>query len=150
MPAKWPEGVGGVQFSLLRVDDHDLTFLAVRAGGAEQEHRLGVYDRHVEGSYGSLTVLERDVTAVNCRRDGLLKRLARRVRRTLCHCVVPIGELELDHIADGGGNDVGQERVLRPPNNHRYNSVAGDLSCLLVSGISRGGLGIQVGKIPYF
>jgi hypothetical protein len=99
----------------LRVDDHDLSFLAVRASCTVQEHRVSAGDGHVECSDICLAILKGDVSAVHTGVHGR----ARLVRCRLGHSVVSVAELELDNITDCGHNGVGYEGVLWSANDYR-------------------------------
>ena len=92
-----------------RVDNHDLPLLAMRAGRAEHEDGVGARDHHAEGAHVGLAVLERDVPAV----DAAVQRRAGGFQRALGGGVVAVAELELHDVADGRGDGVGVEGVLR-------------------------------------
>jgi hypothetical protein len=92
----------------LRIHNHDLALLAMRARCAVQEHGLGRRNHDVEGAHVGLAVLERNVPAV----DAALHRLAGRVGRRLRHRVVAVAELELHNVADGRDEGVGHEGIL--------------------------------------
>ena len=49
----------------LRVDDHDLTFLAVRSGCTVQEHGIGVGNDEVECANLLRTILEWNVSGMD-------------------------------------------------------------------------------------
>lgn len=99
----------------LRVDDHDLSFLAVRAGCAVQEHRVSTSDGHVERSDICLAILEGDVSAVH---TGVHRR-ACLVRCRLGYSVISVAELELDNVTDCGHEGVRYKGVLGSTNDYR-------------------------------
>lgn len=83
-----------------------------------QKHGLQAIDWHVERADDSLPVLEGDVPAVYGGRIRRLQRLAGRGLGALRHSMVPVAELELDHVADGGRDEVRDEGVLRTADDH--------------------------------
>lgn len=99
----------------LRVDDHDLSFLAVRASCAVQEHRVSAGDGHVERSDLCLAILEGDVSAVHTGVHGR----ARLVRCRLGDSVVSVAELELDNVTDCGHDGVRYKGILGSANDYR-------------------------------
>lgn len=99
----------------LRVDDHDLSFLTVRAGRAVQEHRVSAGNGHVERSDICLAVLERDVSAVHAGVHGR----ACLVRCRLGHGVVSVAKLELNNVTNCGHDGVGHEGILGSTNDYR-------------------------------
>jgi hypothetical protein len=92
-----------------RIHNHDLALLAMRARRTVKEHGLRARDGHIEGADVSLAVLEWNVAAV----DAAVHGFAGCVNGGLRDSVVAIGELELDYVADGGNNGVGDKGVLR-------------------------------------
>jgi hypothetical protein len=86
--------------SNVRVDNHDLSELAVRSSCAVEEHGLGRGHGHVEGADISLAVLEGDASAV----DTTIHGLACCVGGALSYGVVAVAELELDDVADCRGD----------------------------------------------
>lgn len=95
-----------------RVDDHDLSFLAMRTRRAVQEHRVSACHRHVEGADLGLPVLEGDVAAVHAGVHGRACLVYGRLRDG----VVAVAELELHNVAYCGDDGVWHESVLGPAN----------------------------------
>lgn len=120
----------------VRVDDHDLSELAVGPSCAVKEHGLGRGHGHVEGADISLSVHEGDASAV----DTTLHGLACCVGGTLRDSVVAVAELELDNVADRSGDGVGDENVLDATDDNRDDLSSAtnmpDSGCI---GISLGG-----------
>lgn len=54
----------------IRVDDHDLSELAMRSSRAVQEHGIFADNWHIKGSNFSLAIDEGDVAAVNATLHG--------------------------------------------------------------------------------
>jgi len=94
----------------LRVNDHDLSVLTVRARRTVQEHWVSARNGHVEGADISLPVLKGDVAAVH---TGLHGR-ACLIHGRLGDGVVSVAELELHDVAHRGDYRVGDECVLGP------------------------------------
>lgn len=86
----------------------------MRPRSAIKVHRLLARNRHIERAHRPLTRNEGDVPAVHSARHRLLQRLARHAGRALRDRVVARAELELDDVADAGGDEVGDEGVLGP------------------------------------
>jgi hypothetical protein len=96
----------------IRIDDHDLSLLAVGSSCAVKEHGLGRGYGHVEGADISLSVLEGNASAV----DTAVHGLACCIGGALRDGVVAVAELELDDVADRGGDRVRDEYVLHATN----------------------------------
>lgn len=108
----------------LRVDDQHLALLTVRPRGAVHEHRGSTRNRHVERSNHRLTVLKRNVSAVNGGRHRILQRLACCTLRALRDRVVAVAELELYDIADLRRDQVRYESILRSADHYRDELIA--------------------------
>lgn len=103
----------------IRVDNHDLAFLTMWSSCTVQEHGFSRGDWHVEGSDLGLTVLERDVAAVD---TGIHGR-ACCVGSALGHGMITVAELELHDVANCCNDGVRDEGVLWSTNNYRNDLV---------------------------
>ncbi len=92
----------------VRVDNHDLSRLAMWASRTIQKHGFGTRDRHVEGSHFGLAVFEGDVTAVYAAFHWSASLLHGR----LSNGMVSIAELELDHITHSRVDRVRNKKIL--------------------------------------
>jgi hypothetical protein len=88
----------------------------MRPGSTVQKHGIGASDGHVEGSDICLAVLKGDVAAVDTAVHGSACRVGGRLRDG----VVAVGELELDNVADCGGDGVGDESILGAADDYGY------------------------------
>lgn len=117
---------------LLRVDNQDLSFLAVGAGSAVQEHWIGAGDGHTERAYGGLAIDKRNMARVDCCRYRSLKWLASNVLCGLGDGMVTIAELELDNIANRCRHNVGHKGILWATDNYRYDLIRLGCSMLVL------------------
>jgi hypothetical protein len=92
----------------------------MRPSSTVQKHGVGASDGHVEGSDICLAVFKGDVAAVDTAVHGSACRVGGRLRDS----VVAVGELELDNVADCGGDGVGDESVLGAADND-WDDLAG-------------------------
>ena len=96
-----------LQLRDLRIHNHNLSLLTMRARRTVQKHGLGTRDWHIERPDVGLSIFEGDVAAVHAPSHGC----ACGVSGGLRDGVVAVGELELQDVADGGDDGVGDEGV---------------------------------------
>ena len=96
------------EWKYIRIQHHNLPLLAMRSRRTVKKHRLRTRNGQIENAYIRLSIYERYVPGMYAAGE----RSTGGVGGGLGDGVVAVGELELDHVADGGGEYVGDKSVL--------------------------------------